>query len=294
MAQIEIRPAREDDRAAVLAFCAHTWEWGDYIEYVWEEWLHDQQGALLVATSDGIPVGITHMRMLSAQDVWLEGLRVDPAYRNQGIATALNLALLEEALRRGATVARLLTESINDASIHMAEQGKMKRVGAFAPFAATPVTSVPRHNTGLETPALATNDDLDELVHYLNVSNIFPLVGGLYYEFFTGYSITRELLATKIEAGQVYLLRRWDRLDGLAIAEPLEGRRGKHLFIGYIDGTTESISLLAYALRQKLPAMGLESVHGHVPDLIMVRDAFVGAEYAWDGHIFYAFEKSLS
>lgn len=294
MAQIEIRPAREEDRAAVLAFCAQTWDWGDYIEYVWEEWLRDAQGALLVATSDGTPVGITHMRMLTPQEVWLEGMRVDPAYRNQGIAKALNVASLEEAQRRGATVARLLTESTNHTSIHLAEQGKMRRIGAFAPFTATAVTTIPRHNSGLEAPTLATADDLDEIVYYLNASNIFPLVGGLYYEFFTGYGITRELLAAKVEAGQVYLLRRWERLDGLAIVEPLEGRRGRQLFIGYIDGTTESISLLAYALRQQLPAMGLESVRGHVPDLMMVRDAFVGAEYEWDGHIFYAFEKSLS
>src|SRR5689334_19752757 len=94
MAHIEIRPAREEDRAAVLAFCAQTWDWGDYIEYVWDEWLRDAQGALLVATSDGTPVGITHMRILTSQEVWLEGMRVDPAYRNQGIAKALNGASL--------------------------------------------------------------------------------------------------------------------------------------------------------------------------------------------------------
>jgi hypothetical protein len=91
----------------------------------------------------------------------------------------------------------------------------------------------------------------------------------------------------------VYLLRRWDRLDGLAIAQPHEGHQGNHLFIGYIDGTTESISLIAYALRHRLTEMNLDAVQANVPDLMMVRDAFVGAEYEWDGKIFYTYEREL-
>jgi len=34
MPNTEIRPARPEDRDAVLAFTASTWEWGDYISYV--------------------------------------------------------------------------------------------------------------------------------------------------------------------------------------------------------------------------------------------------------------------
>ncbi|MFL5626186.1 MAG: hypothetical protein ACJ788_11395, partial [Ktedonobacteraceae bacterium] len=64
--------------------------------------------------------------------------------------------------------------------------------------------------------------------------------------------------------------------------------------IGYIDGTTESISLIAYKLRIQLTSMGLENVYAYVPDLMMVRDAFVGAEYEWNGSIFYTYEKSLT
>jgi len=95
-------------------------------------------------------------------------------------------------------------------------------------------------------------------------------------------------------AGQVYILRRWERLDGLALVEPRAERRGSQLSIGYIDGTTESISLIAYDLRRKAAGMGLESVTAYVPDLMMVRDAFVGAEYEWDGKVFYTYERNLT
>lgn len=293
MPALEIRPARPEDRDAVLTFCAHTWDWGDYIEYVWDGWLEDPEGLLLVATMDGKPVGIARIRMLNLTDAWLEGMRVDPAYRHQGIATALFHAQLEEAMRRGATKAGLITESTNTAAIRLLERAFMQRVGAFAPFKATPIVTLPRNEYGLDTPVLANAADLDEITNFLNVSNIFPTVGGLYYEGFTAYSITQGLLETKVLEQDVYLLRRWGRLDGLAIAEPRVGRRDTQLFIGYIDGTTEAISLLAYALRRKLSGMGLESVHANVPDLMMVRDAFVGAEYEWDGKIFYTYERSL-
>src|SRR5436853_4874457 len=103
MPETEIRPARPEDREAVLAFCKHTWEWGDYIEYVWDEWLHDPQGVLFVATIDGRPVAISHLRMLSptsTPEAWLEGMRVDPAHRHQGLAIALDGAMMTEAKKR--------------------------------------------------------------------------------------------------------------------------------------------------------------------------------------------------
>jgi GNAT superfamily N-acetyltransferase len=294
MSEIIIRSARAEDREAVLAFCAHTWEWGDYIEHVWESWLSDPSGLLLVAVYDGRPVGIVHTRMVSETDAWQEGMRVDPAYRQQGIARRLSLEAGAEAMRRGATSVRLMTEATNTASIYMVEQAQFRRVGAFAVHTAGPLTSIPPHNAGLDEPVLATPVDLGEIITYLDASNIFPLVGGLYYEDFVGYRISDTLLAEKIQAGQVYLLRRWDRLDGLAIVPLREDRRGKHLFIGYIDGTTaEAIGLIAYALRRKIAELGLEQVGAAVPDLIMVRDAFTGAEYEWDGHIFYTYERGL-
>lgn len=294
MSEILVRPARAEDREAVLAFCAQTWEWGDYIERVWETWLTDPGGLLLVALIDDRPVGIVHTRMVNETDAWQEGMRVDPAYRQQGIARQLSLEAGAEAMRRGATTVRLVTESTNAASIYLVEQARFRQVGAFALHTAGPLGSVPRHNMGLEEPVLAVPDDLNEIITYLDDSNIFPTVGGLYYEDFIGYRISDTLLAEKIQAGQVYLLRRWDRLDGLAIAPTREDWRGKHLFIGYIDGTTaESVSLIAYALRRKIAALGLERVAAAVPDLVMVRDAFTGAEYEWDGHIFYTYERGL-
>ena len=293
MPDIEVRPARQEDREAVLAFCQQTWEWGDYIDYVWDEWLNNPQGKLFVALKDGQPVGVTNIRMLNKTEAWFEGMRVDPAFRQYGIASALSNAQLAEAKQRGATTIRLITESTNTTAIRLLERSSMNRVGAYAMYRATAVTAPTKKSYALETPVLATAADLDDIIDYLNTSNIFPAIGGLDYQGFTAYTITSDLLIEKITAQQLYILRRWDRLDGLVIAEPRSWPHNKHLFIGYIDGTTESISMIAYALRLFLPDLGLENIIAHVPDLMMVRDAFVGAEYEWDGKIFYTYERVL-
>jgi RimJ/RimL family protein N-acetyltransferase len=293
MPDLEVRPARPEDREAVLAFCQQTWEWGDYIGYVWDEWLNNPQGKLFVALKDGRPVGVTNIRMLNATEAWFEGMRVDPTFRQHGIASALFNAQLVEAKQRGATNIRLITESTNIASIRLLERSAMNRVGAYAMYRAVVAATPAKNSYALETPVLATSADLDDIIDYLNTSNIFPAIGGLYYQGFTAYTITRDLLLEKITAQQLYILRRWDRLDGLVIAEPRAGHQEKHLFVGYIDGTTESISMIAYALRHFLPDLGLESITAHVPDLMMVRDAFVGAEYEWNGKIFYTYERIL-
>ena len=293
MPEIDIRQARPEDREAVLAFCSHTWADGDYIEYVWEKWLLDPTGTILVALSEDQPVGMIHMQMLNATESWQEGIRVDPAYRRQGIAQRLTLEASAEAMRRGATTARLVTEPTNEAMLHIIERMHYQRAGAFALHTAMPVTSIPKSNASLEALTLATPEDLDEIINYLDLSNIFPAVGGLYYVSFIGDRISDSLLLTKLQKGEIYLLRRWGRLDGRAIAESRLSRWGKHLFIGYIDGTTEAISLIAYMLRHRLSELGLEKVQANVPDLMMVRDAFVGAENAQQGGIFYTDERSL-
>src|SRR5258706_10669453 len=104
-----VRPARPEDRDAVLAFCARTWGDGDYIAEVWDDWLGDQRGVLLVATLDERPVGLIHVRKLSADEAWLEGIRVDPAVHRQGVGRVLTSRGLVAARERGAGVARLFT-----------------------------------------------------------------------------------------------------------------------------------------------------------------------------------------
>jgi len=287
----EIRPAQPEDREPVVAFCKDTWSWGDYVEAVWDDWLHSPDGCLLVATIDGQQVGLVYMRMLTEDDAWLQGLRVAPQFRRQGLATELNQAAVFEAMQRGAKYIRLIVSSENTSSIRVAERSFMRQIASFSLLGAEPQM----HARQPERAEVATLADLDEIIEYLNNSNIFPLTGGLYYVNFTAYPITSNLLEAKIAAQQVYLLRRWGRLDGLAIAEIREERQGRQLSLGYIDGTAiEPISLIAYDLRCQLAALGVDRVRAYVPDILLQRDAFIGVEYNWDGNLFHIYERGLT
>jgi GNAT superfamily N-acetyltransferase len=98
MMDLLIRPAQPEDREAALAFTAHTWgEHGDYIHMVWEDWLHSDRGPLLVGVLDGEPVSLVKVTWNSPGEAWMEGMRVHPDRRGQGIA---RLALAMRVLVR--------------------------------------------------------------------------------------------------------------------------------------------------------------------------------------------------
>lgn len=293
MSHIEIRPAQASDQETVLAFCTQTWEWGDYIDRTWEDWLLNPAGQLLVATADKEPVGIVHMQMLDQTESWLEGLRVDPRYQQQGIGKALSEAATAAAMQRGATAIRLAVDSNNIASISLSENMHMYHVGDFSLYTALPFATETKQSAQ-QTLQMAVTEDLDTIINYLNASNIFPLVGGLYYVHFAGIPITKSFLTSKIMAQQIYLLRRWDRLDGLAIAEERQEAQGRQLSVGYIDGTAiEAISFIAYELRRHLTTMGLDNLRVYAPNTLLVRDSFDGVEYKADDAVFHIYERGL-
>lgn len=127
---ISVRRARPGDTHAVLDFTRATWDGWDYIPLVWRSWLHAPDGVLLVATSNAHhqldlygrplsparPIGIARVAMLSPDEAWLEGLRVDPGVRNRGVARLLHGACLAWARAQGATSVRYATGEGNEGS----------------------------------------------------------------------------------------------------------------------------------------------------------------------------------
>ena len=98
---VAIREAKPEDKNHVLEFTEKTWETGDYIHLVWDEWLNDPDGLLLVAVLANKPVGLLHVRFMPDKSAWLEGLRVHPDYRRKGIATKLNKEAIKKCSKMG-------------------------------------------------------------------------------------------------------------------------------------------------------------------------------------------------
>jgi len=131
---LKVRPAVSADKTLVLEFCRHTWSWGDYLPEVWDQWLKDRSGWLLVATVNRRPVGVAHARFQNSKVVWLEGVRVHPSYRGQGIAGKLNNELCRLALDKGARLARLCTTSTNKSSQKHLSKIKFELLAKFQRF----------------------------------------------------------------------------------------------------------------------------------------------------------------
>ena len=93
----KFRVATVHDKDYVLDFCKNTFSWGDYIDRVWDIWIREPNSIFLVAVvvnENNIekPIAISHGILIPEKTVWIEGIRVDPKYRSQKLATNMSLS----------------------------------------------------------------------------------------------------------------------------------------------------------------------------------------------------------
>lgn len=130
------RPVREEDRAEILELTAHTWEHGDYIGHVFDDWVADAKGIFLaiVDAENNKIAGIDKLTMLAPGEAWFEGLRIGEEYRGRGLASQVQRHMIEEAGRLGAKSIRLVTRNSN-MPIHIAAyRDGFAQVGQVRPF----------------------------------------------------------------------------------------------------------------------------------------------------------------
>ncbi|OLC61673.1 hypothetical protein AUH73_06605 [archaeon 13_1_40CM_4_53_4] len=74
--RVKIRKATAVDKAPILEICKNIWNGHDYLPGVWDDWLADKDGRLIVATVKGRTVGVAHASLQTPDVAWLEGVRV--------------------------------------------------------------------------------------------------------------------------------------------------------------------------------------------------------------------------
>jgi RimJ/RimL family protein N-acetyltransferase len=103
MNHVKIRKATMQDKSQILEFCKNTWQNAgnetsdtqhDYIAFVYDAWVRKK--SMLVADIDNMPVAILNVNPYKDGSVWLEGMRVDPVYRREGIASMLTSYVLDQ------------------------------------------------------------------------------------------------------------------------------------------------------------------------------------------------------
>jgi GNAT superfamily N-acetyltransferase len=150
---IVVRRAQPGDADAILSFARTTWNGWDYIPLVWHAWLAAADGVLLVATprppgpgeppeldrfgrvlAPDRPIAMTRMAMLSADEAWLEGLRVDPGVRNRNVGSLIHAASMTWARVNGACTVRYATGERNEGSHRIGDRFGFQVVGGFRSY----------------------------------------------------------------------------------------------------------------------------------------------------------------
>ena len=113
---MQIREANISDKNSVLKFCKNTFSWGDYIEKVWSSWIDEGNLFLFEKKS---PVGICHA-FYSENQIWIEGIRIDPKHRRERIASKLVTYAESIGKKHQKLFSYMLIDTENKNSISMA------------------------------------------------------------------------------------------------------------------------------------------------------------------------------
>ena len=195
---LEFRPARLEDREAVLAISAQIWEGHDYLPEVWESWLHSPAGPLLVAVLDGRPVALSRIELQGPAEAWLAGMRVAPAHCGKGIATALLAYTLEWLKAHHVPVSRFTTASTNTPIHHMAARFGFRLVAEV-----THVRRVLERGDPKQQPRTVQADEEEAAWATFSASPFIQATAGLYGAGWTWQRFTRERLRGHLQRGEV-------------------------------------------------------------------------------------------
>jgi len=210
------RPVRAEDKPRVLEFTAHTWgeDDGDYIKEVFDDWLADPKGQFVAVEIDAQPVAIAKLTDMGDGELWLEGLRVDPAQRKQGIGQALHAYNIDLARRYGGRVLRYATGQDNTVSQTLGTRTGFQHVGNYR-------WHVAEASLEFAPPERLAPNDLPALRGWL-ASPLMRSARGLYPRLWKWGTLTESRLTAHLDAGQVFGLRSESGVRAWVIAETIE------------------------------------------------------------------------
>lgn len=249
---ITVRRARPDDAPTMIEITRGVWGGHDYVPTVWETWLRDRTGVLLVAEAGGVPMGLQHVAVQPDNAAWLEGIRVREDVRGMGIGTALLNAGIDWARFNGLVAARLSTSTDNPASNRMAERVDFGEVARFAPV------KLAAANGPANTRARVARPDERDAVY----RTLLQLTASDFYtEGWTAYRLTPERLEVLLATSAV-LVCGGGQPDAIAIATATPERRDPRL--GLLAGTPEGTMHILQYLQGTARSLGLDTLRGQL------------------------------
>jgi len=124
----DIRPLRQSDKDDILEISKHTWEGHDYLPYFFDAWIKDKDSHTAAIERNGHVVALANLRVIeNGRTGWMEGLRVHPDYRGQGLASTLTHHVVKLAEEIMVERIRYTTAVGNEQSLHLGKSVGMER-----------------------------------------------------------------------------------------------------------------------------------------------------------------------
>lgn len=252
-----MRRARASDRDAILEMASRIWGGTDYLPAVWDKWLLDRRGMLLTATLGGRPVGMSKVTLLAPGEVWLEGLRLDPALQGRGLSRQINRGTFRAALSLRPKSIRYATGLSNAASRHLAE------VRGFWLVARGRYLVAPTEPARSLLSRVAIGRDRDAVTRFVLASECHRAMSGLYGVSWTFPALDRRRIRRLIADGRVLVLPRKGRVRAVAVWD--RGRIDGEVCLGYADGSDADLARFARDVRAIAARSGETEVSAMLP-----------------------------
>ena len=285
-----VREAQESDKDAVLRFSQNTFEHGDYIANVWDLWFVDPKGKIFVAALEGIPIGMVHVEIAKKGEAWLEGARVAVEFRRRGVASSLNSACFEWATRRGAKVARLVTNSTNLTAQKALSKMEFECVSDW--------TRMQFDGCQLEISRdarFAEESDIEMTWRFLKSSEDFKTSAGLFVIMFRWMSLDRAELERFVRRGMAIIHERKNRADGLILFDDTikQAWQRNSIQTCYVGGSTGAVLSMSRFLKGNLYNDGVASIYGAMCKRRHLTSAFAKVGFRTNPRSHLVYEKRL-
>lgn len=285
---MKFRHAKQSDKEDVLRFCTNTFEWGDYIEEVWDVWYSDPNGYLMIAEKNEMIAAVSHAYVCPNRNrIWLEGIRVNPDFRRRSIGTELIKKMVQYGKKQGAQEAAGLVSVKNVASQAMMEKNGFVVTSRWIYCnSSTNVHQEPDNGQA----KIATLKDKEVMRSYLKQSQIFRAAAENYAHLWRWYHLhlDSDVLHSLIDNRKIIIMTNHDHsiIHGLMIIN----KNDNNMFqIGYIDAVdvltlkhliTFVINLAYSELREKKS----ETLQMFVPQTSFLQAAMTDLEINQYGH----------
>lgn len=290
--EITLRPARVDDTPAVMELTSHIWEGHDYVPHVWDEWIQDTHGLIVVAEMDGELVGFSRLARLSGNEWWLQGLRVHPQFEGRRIASRLHDFIVEYWQEHYGGVVRFSTW--RPQVVHLAERSGFKALQEFSLFSAPSLIEAAAVKAAVAHFQPIAKEDVPNVLKFISLSPAMDLTDGLITLGWEWHQPTEENLSAMADGGHLWW---WREGRGVAATyvDTEEIERGveiEFLFIRLLACHVDDLSAVLADVRGLGAQSGYEYTGWAAPLQKEATDALEQAGYkrVWDGFV-RLFEK---